>query len=235
MATSGIVRTTQGAIIFLIAQCLFLTSALAQEAQEYRMEIGAGAGLVSYQGDFNGNLLRKMQPTGGLVAKYKMNPRMAWAASLGYGTLKGESTNGNTWYPGMEEPITFSTTLVDFDVRYEYNFWAFGTGREYHGAKPFTPFITLGMGLSFANCNETATAFQMPIGFGVKYKLKDRLNLAAEWMMHFTGSDKLDGVEDPYGIMSTGLFKNTDSYSVLRVTLTYDIWAKCKTCHNDKD
>jgi hypothetical protein len=54
-------------------------------------------------------------------------------------------------------------------------------------------------------------------------------------MIHFTGSDKLDGVTDPYGIKSSGLFKNTDSYSTLLVTLSYDIWAKCKTCHNDRD
>jgi hypothetical protein len=54
-------------------------------------------------------------------------------------------------------------------------------------------------------------------------------------MMHFTGSDKLDGIADPYGIKSNGLFKNTDCYSLLAVTITYDLWAKCKTCHNDKD
>ena len=45
----------------------------------------------------------------------------------------------------------------------------------------------------------------------------------------------LDGVKDPYGIKSSGLFKNTDCYSQLRVSLTYDLWAKCKTCHNDRD
>ena len=55
------------------------------------------------------------------------------------------------------------------------------------------------------------------------------------WMMHFTGSDSLDDVSDPYGIKSSGLFKNTDCYSTLQLTLTYDIWAKCKTCNNDRD
>ena len=51
--------------------------------------------------------------------------------------------------------------------------------------------------------------------------------------MHFTGGDKLDGVDDPYGIESSGLFKNTDCYSTLYVTLTYDLWAKCRTCHKE--
>ncbi len=53
--------------------------------------------------------------------------------------------------------------------------------------------------------------------------------------MSFSLSDKLDGVEDPYGIKSNGMFKNTDCYSTLRLSVTYDIMAKCKTCNNDRD
>ena len=54
-------------------------------------------------------------------------------------------------------------------------------------------------------------------------------------MVHFTLSDMLDGMKDPYGIKSSGLFKNTDCYSMLNLSLTYDLWAKCKVCHNDRD
>ena len=68
---------------------------------------------------------------------------------------------------------------------------------------------------------------------GVKYKLAQRVNASLEWMMHFTFSDRIDGVCDPYGIESKGLFKNTDSFSVLQLTVSYDIWKKCKTCNND--
>ena len=74
-----------------------------------------------------------------------------------------------------------------------------------------------------------------PLALGIKYKVAERLNLGLEWAMHFSLSDKLDGVKDPYGIKSSGAFKNTDCYSTLQVSVTYDLWAKCKTCHNDKD
>ena len=215
---------------------LFASPAFAQDDPEYRMEVGGAIGLAAYQGDFGGALFKQMQPMGSLVAKYKMNPRMAWAANLGFGKLKGRSDATPTWYPDYADaPIEFSTSLTNFDVRFEYNFWAFGTGREYRGARPLAPFIAFGMGLCFANCDGTAVGFEMPLGFGVKYKLADRLNLTAEWTMHLTGTDKLDGVSDPYGIKSSGLFKNTDCYSLLQVALTYDIWAKCKTCHNDNE
>ena len=165
-----------------------------------------------------------------------MNPRMAWAASLRYGQLKGSSANVETWYPQLAaNPIEFTSKVVDFDIRYEYNFWPFGTGREYHGAQPFTPFIALGAGIVWAKPDKQVVALQTPIGFGVKYKVANRVNLSAEWMMHFSGSDKIDGVKDPYGIKSTGLFKNTDCYSSLQVTITYEFMEKCKTCHNDRD
>lgn len=218
----------------------FLVSSLlgiqAQTEPEYRMEVGAGVGVMNYLGDFNRHPLKGFQPMAGAVLKYKMNPRMAWSAGLNYGQLKGSTENVDTWYPELaDNPIDFTTKVVNFDVRYEYNFWPFGTGREYYGAKPLTPFIAIGAGLAFANCNESATAFEMPLGVGVKYKLKQRLNLTAEWMMHITGSDKLDGMKDPYGIKSSGIFKNTDCYTTLQVSLTYEFMERCRTCHNDKD
>ncbi len=205
----------------------------AQDDPEYRMEIGGGLGLMACQGDLGGGLFSHLQPMAAAVAKYKMNPRMAWSAQLSSGRLKGTSKDTDTWYPELHDSIaSFSNALTDFTVRYEYNFWPFGTGKEYLGARPLTPFIALGAGLAFT---KDVTAGSLLLGGGVKYKLADRLNLTAEWVMHFTGSDKLDGVVDPYGIKSSGLFKNTDSYSTLQVSLTYDIWSKCKTCHNDRE
>ena len=232
-------------LIALFALCFMATTMSAQDEPEYRLELGAGVGLMNYLGDMNGNLLRGMKPAGSLVVKYKPNPRMAWALIGSYGSLKGSSATAKTWYPSMSERMAdFNTSLVDVSVRYEYNFWPFGTGREYYGAKKLTPFIALGLGASIANAKLTqdgiqtkssSVAGQLPIGLGVKYKMGARLNLAVEWMMHFTVGDKLDGIKDPYGIESSGLFKNTDCYSMLGLTLTYDLWAKCKTCHNDRD
>ncbi len=222
---------------FLALQCSLLTNtAAAQDEPEYKMEAGAGLGLVNYLGDFNGNLTKGLQPMAGIVAKYKANPRVAWSAMLNYGQLKGNSKHVNTYYPEYAgQDFSFTTKLTDFSLKFEYNFWPFGTGQEYYGAKPLTPFIALGAGLAFAKGDKTATAFQMPIGFGVKYKLQSRLNLTLEWMMHFSGSDNLDGVRDPYGIKSTELFKNTDCYQGLQLSLTYEFMEKCKTCHNDRE
>ena len=220
-------------LLILIAYHLSPIASSAQEDPEYRLEIGAGAGTVTYLGDLNGNLLKGAQPWFAAIAKYKMNPRMALAMNIGYGRVKGNSDNIDTWYP--MERYEFGTKMVEVGFRYEYNFWPFGTGREYRGAKRLTPFISVGIGGIYHGGNKSGATADFPLGAGVKYKLLDRLNLIAEWRVHFTLSDKLDGLEDPYGIKSSGLFKNTDGFSIIQASVTYDLWAKCKPCHNDRD
>ncbi len=220
--------------LFLILLLTATVTLSAQDAPEYRAELGGGIGVVSYEGDFNGNLFKQMQPMFTLLGRYKFNPRMALALNVSYGKIKGSSKNAETFFPLTEE-VDFNHGIVDVGLRYEYNFWPYGTGREYRGAQKLTPYIYIGLGATFVKPDKTEVALNFPIGAGVKYKVAERWNLALEWTMHFTTSDLLDGVKDPYGIKSSGLFKNTDCYSHLRLSLTYDLWAKCKTCHNDRE
>ena len=223
-----------GIWLFLLA---LTGSAQAQTEPEYRLEIGGAVGAVTYLGDFNSALFKNVQPMGSLLAKYRLDPRRALSFNVGYGQLKGSDRDAKTYYPDTID-YSFKTSLVDVGLRYELNFWPYGTGEEYRGAKRLTPYLFIGLGATIAKADtadKTSVAANMPLGGGVKYKMADRMNLALEWAIHFTGSDTLDGVTDPYGIKSSGLFKNTDCYSHLRLSLTYDLWAKCKTCHNDRD
>lgn len=48
--------------------------------------------------------------------------------------------------PGIRQRYEFDSEAIELGMRYEYNFWPYGTGREYRGAKRLTPFITLGIG-----------------------------------------------------------------------------------------
>lgn len=217
--------------------CAMPSMCLAQSDYQYRMEIGAGVGVVTYQGDLGGSLTKNMQPMASVVLRRFFNPYMALKFSAAYGKLKGSSADSNTYYPDYAaSQYRFNKTLVDAGVTYEYNFWPYGTGQDYRGAKRFTPFIFAGLGATYAG-GEGNSAFtaNVPIGLGVKYKVGKRLNVALEWAEHFSMSDKLDGVKDPYGIKSSGLFKNTDCYSAIQLTLTYSFMPKCRTCHNEDD
>ena len=224
-------------LTLLVCAATALT-ATAQTDDQYRMEIGVGAGMVAYEGDYNGSITSGMQPAATVMLRRIFNPYMGLRLAATYGKLKGSDRGLTTYIPGTDgdTPYEFNNTLADLSLTYEYNFWPYGTGHDYRGAKRLTPFIFAGLGATYVTGggNNVFTA-NLPLGLGVKYKLAPRLNLGVEWAMHFSLSDKLDGTVDPYGIKSSGLFKNTDCYSALQVSLTYSFMAKCRTCHNQDE
>ena len=209
----------------------------AQDDPQYRMEIGAGVGTVSYEGDFNGNVLKNMQPMFSALWRYNFDPYKDLRLSATYGKLKGSSKDVDTYYPDYAtEEYSFNRNLLDVSLVFEYNFWPYGAGRDYRGAKRLTPYIYGGIGATSASGGGSKSVFtaNVPIGLGVKYKLNERMNLGLDWGIHFSLSDELDGVKDPYQVKSSGMFKNTDCYSMLQLTLTYSFKAKCRTCNKEE-
>ena len=209
----------------------------AQDDPQYRMEIGAGVGMVSYEGDFNGNVLKNMQPMFSALWRYNFDPYKDLRLSATYGKLKGSSKDVDTYYPDYAtEEYSFNRNLLDVSLVFEYNFWPYGTGRDYRGAMRLTPYIYGGIGATSASGGGSKSVFtaNVPIGLGVKYKLNERMNLGLDWGIHFSLSDELDGVKDPYQVKSSGMFKNTDCYSMLQLTLTYSFKAKCRTCNKEE-
>ena len=207
----------------------------AQTDDEYLMEIGGGVGFLGYLGDYNNVLTRDLQPMATLLVRRNLNPYMGLRLAASFGKLKGDERDVKTVYPSTGvTPYSFSRTLTDVSLTYEYNFWPYGTGHDYYGAKRLTPFVFLGLGGTYAG-DDGSSVFtaNVPIGLGLKYKVGQRMNVGVEWAMHFSMSDKLDGRNDPYGITSSGMFKNTDCYSVLQLTLSYSFMPKCTTCNKD--
>lgn len=232
----------------------------AQTDDQYRMEIGVGAALVSYEGDYNGSLFSGMQPGASVMLRRIFNPYSGLRLAATYGKLKGSAKNVKTWFPefsqggsagtdgqegaasatavatGERSSYEFSNSVFDLSLTYEYNFWPYGTGRDYRGAKRLTPFVFAGLGATVASGGgSTVFTGNVPMGLGVKYKAAPRVNVGLEWAVHFSLSDKLDGSADPYGVKSSGLFKNTDCYSALQLSVTYSFMPKCRTCHNQDE
>lgn len=231
-------KNTLAATLLLAATA---TTATAQTDYEYRMEIGAGIGMMAYEGDFNGSILSGMHPMASAVLRRIVNPYMALKLSAAYGKIKGSSKDVKTYLPDyVGAPYEFSNSLADLSLTYEYNFWPYGTGRDYRGAQRLTPFVFGGIGATYAKLGDAADkgsvfSANVPLGLGIKYKAGKRVNVGLEWAMHFSLSDELDGQKDPYDIPSSGAFKNTDCYSTLLLTITYSFKAKCRTCHNEDE
>lgn len=210
----------------------------AQEILEYRWDVGGGTGLCYYLGDVNSTPFSGSSAMATFTLRRNFNPRMSLKTNIAYGRYGGNSkgqylpeASGST-NPNVD--LAFSGNVVDIGAQFELNFWGYGMGPGYKKLSRITPYAIVGIGASMG-ITEDGTSFgaNFPIGAGVKYKVKPRLNLIFEWTHRFTTIDKLDGIKlsDPHYIESSGL-KNKDTYSFFMFTLTYDISPKLRLCNN---
>ena len=84
-------------VLLLTLLLLAQLAANALDEYEYKMEIGVGAGVVSYQGDANGSIVKNMQPSASLIVRRVFNPYMGVKLDFSYGKLKGSSADVKTW------------------------------------------------------------------------------------------------------------------------------------------
>ena len=215
----------------LVILSLIVVAALGAVAQDYRFEIGASLGTSGYLGDVNkGNFLRKPGISGGAVFRYLKDYRWAFKANLTMATISGDSQSENIVLADGT-PYNFKSTLLDMGGQVEFNFFNFGIGSKYKNLKRLTPYMTLGIGATMASSSgKSSMAINLPMGVGIKYKLKERLNLGAEFTMRKCFGDKIDGLSDLNGIKSS-FAKNTDWYSLIMVSITYEFSKRCRVCH----
>lgn len=215
----------------LIAIVMSVACFAMAKAQDYRYEIGAGVGVSGYLGDVNkSNFLKHPGGAGGLVFRYIPNYRWALKANAFVAGISGDSTDDNMSFPDGQT-YSFKSTLYDFGAQMEFNFFDYGMGASYLKLKRLTPYITLGLGGTVASsAGETSFAVNMPIGVGVKFKVKERLNVGLEFTMRKAFGDKLDGLSDLNGVKSS-FAKNTDWSSFTMFTVTYEFSKRCKKCH----
>lgn len=218
-------------IFIVVLAASFSNVGVAQE--DYRFDAGGGVGMTGYLGDANtSNLWSHPGFDGMLLFRYIKSPRIAFKTGFYVGTLSGNSADMTDVFPETAQ-FKFSTTFYELSEMFEFNFFNYGIGEKYRNLKRWTPYVTAGLGATvWSTDGYTGAAFTIPFGIGAKYKLSERLNLGLEFLMKKTFADKLDGpnLSDPHAIKS-GFAKNTDWYSTLSVTLSYEFSKRCATCN----
>lgn len=223
-------------VSFVVLSCGNCAVAQDDEDAWYRLELGGGVGMASMLNDANSALLGNSGFAANVVARFPLNPRMAIKTGVTYMSSKGDVSGVKNFYPAEvgvagDKRLEYDYTgeFYDLSVLYELHFLPYGYLPTYMGYSRIVPYFQLGLGATYSGISKKA-AFNIPIGFGVKYKLARRLNLNFDWKVSFTTSDMLEGLEAPMGIHSSG-FKNKDHYSAMMLTLTYDLSPKCPTCN----
>lgn len=230
-------RTPRKAVILAVGIVLVLIGAGRACAQEdYRFDMGAGLGMTGYLGDANtSNLYQNPSWNAELFLRYLFNPRLALKTNLYVGGLRGNSEQMTNVFPSGEN-YKFTTTFYELGEMFEFNFFEFGIGETYRKLKRLTPYITAGLSATMWSVEKKIFAgFTIPLGVGAKFKVNERMNLGLEFLMKKVFSDRLDGPQlaDPLGIKSS-FAKNTDWYSTITVTISYEFSKRCAVC-NYKD
>lgn len=203
------------------------------EDDDYRYEAGIGAGMSGYLGDANtANLYAHPGWNVEGFFRYIINPRFGLKTHLYIGGVKGNSADMTNVFP-EGNTFSFSTSFYEAGEMFEFNFFNFGIGRKYQKLNRLTPYITAGLGFAIsATADKAYFNMVIPFGAGLKFKINKRLNVGVEFLMKKTLGDKFDGeaLADPYQIKSS-FMKNTDWYSTLTFTISYEFSRRCAECH----
>lgn len=228
-STIYVLTKRTAAVLCFAAVCM---GAQAQSAP-YKYDMGLALGMSGYIGEANSaNIFRHPSYDGELSFRYIGDSR--WAIRTLFSTLglSGNTSDMSNVVPG-HVPHAFSSTIMDLEVRGEFNFFAYGIGESYKRLRRWTPYITLGVGGAMAlTAGKVYGAPVIPMGMGIRYKFAERWNLAAEFTMTKSFSDHFDSPElADLNQIKTAFYKNTDWYSRLTVGISYEFGERCETCH----
>ena len=221
---------------YLAAGMLFVASCASAFSQEYKYEIGGMGGGAFYMGDVNKNTpLKGLNPSLGLVFRYNANFRIAFKGGLMWAQLSGSTDGVKNAFPGGMQ-TSFTRNVVDVGGQFEFNFFPYSDKFAYLNTVRFSPYLLIGLGGTVASgSGRTFGALNLPFGAGIKYKLRNRINVGAELSIHKVLGDGLDNAElnDPYHIGSS-VMKNQDWYVLTTLSLTWDFGPRNRKCNSAK-
>lgn len=206
--------------------------AATAQSTPYKFDFGGGIGMSGYAGDASSTVFDHPGFEGQLNFRYLPTSRWAVRGVLSVLTISGDTEGMDNVLPGGKN-YKFNSTVYDLGARVEFNFFSYGIGETYKKMRRWSPYLTLGVGVTMATCDgQTAVGPNIPMGAGVKYKLSERWNLGAEFTMTKVFNDKIDGPDlTDLTTIKSSFIKNNDWYSRLSVTVTYEFGKRCETCH----
>ena len=204
--------------IFLLIVTICVTVYSAKSQDTFYGEVGVTGGGGFVLGDTNDFLFKYTQPVGGAYLKYKINGRWETRLQLDGGLL-GYSEGQKTPYIGLQ-------------ALGEFNFFNYGVKRWEAHYSWFTPSLVAGLGLFSCLNDEPKFTATIPLGLGVKFKLSNRINLGAYWMVSKVISDKVDNKPNPNE--EYGRWNNQDWYSTAQIALSVNFYKICAPCRSGK-
>jgi opacity protein-like surface antigen len=215
---------------------MLVTVSATAVAQEYHYEIGGMAGASLYMGDANKkDVFREGHPALGAVVRKNINFRWALKADLLMGTVSGDTRNMANAYPAGQN-AAFRRNIYELNGQVEFNFMPYSDKYAYLQTSRLSPYLFTGLGFTCASGEEPFAGVNFPIGVGVKYKIRNRINLALEYAFRKLFADDFDApsaagfnLNNPYQMGSSSL-KNKDWYALWTFGVTWDFGPNNRKC-----
>lgn len=216
-------------ILILLVQLLIL-----QVSAQKKGNFGIFLGGSYYMGDLNySQHFYSPSFAGGVLYRHDFDDRHSAKMSFYYGGLKAEA-GGNEYldYYGNRDLGSFSTSVMEVALMYEFNFLPFNSKRT---KENFTPYVSTGFGFEMSNY---ANRCVLPMGLGIRYNINDRMGVGCFWEMRILFKDDIDRVVNGNFSYSESSFKeditsnlnNNDFYNFFGVYLTYKIFEFLEDC-----
>ncbi len=221
-------RCFTAAAVLLLCIC-----GMKAQSAPYKFDFGVQLGTSGYIGEANGsNIFNEPGFDAEISARYIGDARWALRAVLSTLGIKG-STEGLENVLPDNAAYSFSSQVYDLGFRGEFNFLPYGIGETYKRLHRWTPYLTLGFGVALASTGgKTYFAPSLPMGVGLKFKLRQRLNLGVEFTLTKAFNDHFDSADlAELNKIKVEFYKNTDWYSRLTIGISYEFGERCETCH----
>ncbi len=197
-------------------------------------DLGLFAGTSYYLGDVN-TTKQFNTPSYAVGLFYKKNYNSRYSAKIAFDyTPISVSDNTSKYIYQKIRSHNFSITIYELTLNGEFNFLPYSLGDDKH---PFSPYVTAGLGVIYAQNSSKPLQIILPMGVGFKFNIGKKAGLGFEWGFRKTFTDYLDnlsGVDDETistGIKQYSYYHDHDWYSVFGLFLTYKIYGSGGTCH----
>lgn len=205
-------------------------------------EIGIFAGGNNYTGDIGSTqFLVPNELSFGLLYKYNRSKRHSYRVSAIIGNISGNDANSNEASRKTRD-LSFKNNIKELSAGIEFNYLNFDLHRD---GFVYTPYVFTGVSVfsydeqfflgKNIKTDYTATGWAIPMVLGIKARLNNQLNIAAEFGARYTFTDNLDGSNPKNNnLESLRLYnkQSNDWFFTSGITLTYTFGENPCYCKN---
>lgn len=210
-----------------LTTALVLGCACAFGQLNRRIEVGGGAGMMTYTGELARTYnLRTPRPALTVFYRRNLSPVVSLRTSLTFGSVKAEDNPFPIDPAALARDASFQVSITEFSPVFEYHFLDWRTGKR---PIRFTPYLFGGGGMFIFSGNKAKPVdysnVQMciPFGGGGKVVLTPYWYLAIEFGIRKTFFDHLDNISDGDPAFKNYQYGNPydkDNYFFTGITLT---------------